>query len=257
MPFRTLLLPFLVLALPLSAQLQNWNPEPYHVDSSLVFRDDLDYYLNSYNEAEIKRMRKQVSIWRMNFDKVMRATIADLRTYSEGGGMAPVMHDFELADARDGHHYKLSAGHGRIRAFMFGSITNPPARFQLPLWDRLVKKYAGMGVDLFVVYGKELHPGDRVSFKDYPDPKSEYEKQAYAKEFAQLTTMPVLVDGLDDAVLNAYGRVPNGAFVFDADDKLIFRGTWADSRKIETIIDALLKFYKEGRPKAAPKVMQD
>lgn len=257
MRMRALSLSLFLAGLRLCAQLQNWNPEPYHSDSTLVFRDDLDYYLNSYNESEIKSMRKQVSIWRMNFDKLMRATIDDLRNYSEGGGMQPVMHDFDLADARDGHRYKLSNGRGRIRAFMFGSITNPPARFQLPLWDKLAEKYAGKKVDLFVVYGKELHPGDRVSFKDHPNPKSEYEKQAYAKEFAQLTKLPVLVDGLDDAVLNAYGRVPNGAYVFDADDRLIFRGTWADSRKIETIVDALLTFYAGGRPKAQPKVMQD
>ena len=257
MSFRPLLLPFIVWALPLCAQLQNWNPEPYHVDSSLVFRDDLDYYLNSYNEAEIKTMRKQVSIWRMNFDKLMKATITDLRTYSEGGGMAPVMHDFDLADAHDGHHYKLSAGHGRIRAFMFGSITNPPARFQLPLWDRLVKKYAGANVDLFVVYGKELHPKDKPNFKDYPDPKSEYEKRRYARDLAAMTKLPVLVDGLNDAVLDTYGRVPNGVYVFDKDDNLVFRGTWADSRKIEHIIDTLLKWYADGRPKAKPRVMPE
>ncbi len=239
------------------AQLQNWNPEPYHTDSALIFHDDLDYYLNSYSKPEIKSMRKQVNILRMNFNAVMKATITDLRAYSEGGGMDPRMHDFELTDARDGKRYKISEGHGRIRAFMFGSITNPPARFQLPLWDKLAEKYATQHVDLFVIYGKELHPGDRKTFKLYPDPKSEYEKRAYAQEFAQMTKMPVLVDGLDDATLNAYGRVPNGAYVFDEDGNLVFRGTWADSRKIEHIIDTLLKWYEAGKPKAAPTKAMD
>ncbi|MBK7112940.1 MAG: hypothetical protein IPH60_10920 [Flavobacteriales bacterium] len=45
----------------------------------------MDYYLNAYSKADIKKMRKQVNIWHMNFDKLMRATIRDLRTYSEGG----------------------------------------------------------------------------------------------------------------------------------------------------------------------------
>lgn len=257
-PMRLLvLLSILLASLRAMGQIQNWNPEPYHTDSALIFRDDLDYYLNSYSKEEIQAMRKQVNIWRMNFDKVIKATIADLRTYSEGGGMQPGFHDFDLADARDGHRYKLSEGKGRIRAFMFGSITNPPARFQLPLWDRLQEKYAGRNVDLFTIYGKELHPGDKKRFKDYPDPKSEYEKQAYAKEFAQLSKLPVLVDGLDNAVLNAYGKVPNGAYVFDADGNLIFRGTWADSRKIEHIIDSVLKWYAEGRPKSKARVMPE
>ena len=238
------------------AQLQNWNPEPYYTDSALVFRDDLDYYLNSYSEQEIKGMRKLVSVWRMNFDKVIKATISDLRTYSEGGGMEPRTHDFQLTDARDAKPYSLSANTGRIRAFMFGSITNPPARYQLPLWDRLLEKYAGQPVDLFVIYGKELHPGDKKTYKLYPAPKSEYEKRAYAQEFAQLTKLPVLVDGLDDATLNAYGKVPNGAYVVDKDGALIFRGTWADSRKIEHIIDSLLQWYAAGKPKKAPAKAQ-
>jgi len=232
-----------------SAQIQNWNPEPYRTDSALVFRDDLDYYLNSYSKEEIHSMRRQVNIWRMNFDKVIKATIADLRTYSEGGGMDPRTHDFELPEVRTGDRYRLSGSQGRIRAFMFGSITNPPARFQLPLWDRLLEKYTGQDVDLFTIYGKELHPKDRPSFKAYPAPKSEYEKRRYARDLAAMTKIPVLVDGLDDAVLNAYGRVPNGVYVFDKDNNLVFRGTWADSRKIEHILGTLLQWYADGKPK--------
>lgn len=232
------------------AQLQNWNTEPYHTDSALIFHDDLDFYLNSYSQKDIRAMRKQVSMMRMAFNKVMRATIDEIRAYSEGNNFDGRVHDFELTEARNGGSYKLSAHKGRIRAFMFVSITNPPARYQVKYWDRLVDKYAKENVDLFVIYGKELHPGDSKSFKLYPAPKSEYEKRAYAQEFAQLTKMPVLVDGLDDAVLNAYGRVPNGAYVIDADNNLIFRGTWADNRKIEHIIDTVLKWNADGRPKA-------
>ena len=248
---RHLLLPALLSATGLSAQLQNWDPEPYRTDSAIVFRDDLDYYLNSYNEADIKQMRRQVSIWRMNWDKVMKATIADIRAYSEGNGMEPRTHGFTLKEAREGGSHTLAAGPGKVRAFMFGSITNPPSRMQLPQWDRLRAKYDTALVDLFVVYGKELHPGDQRTFKAYPQPKSEYEKLAYAQEFAQLTKLPVLVDGLDDNVLEQYGKVPNGAYVIDADGRLIFRGTWADSRKVEHIIDTLLAWYAAGRP--APK----
>lgn len=247
---RPLLL--LIAALPglrAGAQLQNWNPEPYVTDSALIFRDDLDYYLNSYSQDEIRTMRKQVNIWRMNFDKTIRATIDDLRAYSEGNNFTPRFHDFTLPTAADSSiTYRLGARKGRIRAFMFASITNPPARFQLPLWDRLLDNYTGKDVDLFVVYGKELHPKDRPSYKNYPEPKSEYEKRRYARDLAALTKLPVLVDGLDDAVLNAYGRVPNGVYVLDKDDNLVFRGTWADSRKVEHIISTLLQWYGNDRP---------
>ena len=54
-------------------------------------------------------------------------------------------------------------------------------------------------------------------------------------------------------MLEAYGRVPNGAYVIDADGKLIFRGTWADSRKVEQILDTVLKWYADGKPKLKKK----
>ncbi|MEO8588052.1 MAG: deiodinase-like protein [Flavobacteriales bacterium] len=245
-PLLALLLCF---SLAGKAQLNNWDPSWYVTDSALVFHDDLDYYLNAYSTAEIKTMRKQVNIWRMNFDKLMRQTIRELRTYSEGGGMVPRTHDFTLPTAQEAGSYSLGANNGKIRAFMFGSISNPPARVQMERWSRLVEKYAKEDVQLFVIYGQELHPGDKKKFKYYPLPKSEYEKAAYAKEFAQLGKVPVLIDGLNDDVFTAYGRAPNGAYLVDKDGNLIFRGTWADARKIEHMIDTLLKWYKAGKPK--------
>lgn len=231
------------------AQLNNWDPSWYTTDSALIFHDDLDYYLNAYSKPEIKAMRKQVNIWRMNFDKLMRQTIRELRAYSEGHGMEPVTHPFDLPIAQQAGRYSLKANQGKIRAFMFGSISNPPARVQMERWSRLVDKYKDQDVQLFVIYGRELHPGDGKSFKLYPQPKSEYEKAAYAKEFAQLGKMPVLVDGLDDAVYSAYGKAPNGAYLIDKDGNLVFRSTWADARKMEHMIDTLLKWYKAGKPK--------
>ena len=244
----TLLLTFLALV-PGRAQLNNWDPTWDVTDSALVFHDDLDYYLNAYSVKDIKAMRKQVNIWRMNWDKLMKRTIREIRTYSEGGGMEPRTHDFTLPVAGREEQYTLSARDGRIRAFMFGSITNPPARLQLERWSRLAAKYAKEEVDLFVIYGRELHPSDRKRFKVYPMPTTDAEKMAYAEQFAALGKLPVLVDSLDDRVFTTYGRAPNGAFIVDKDGALVFRATWADDRKVEHIVDTLLKWYKAEKPK--------
>ncbi len=120
---------------------------------------------------------------------------------------------------------------------------------QMERWQRLVKKYAGKDVQLFVIYGDELHPGDRKEFKAYPKPKSEYEKMAYAQEFAQLGSLPVLVDGLNNATYDAYGKAPNGAYLVDKDGNLVFRRHLGRCRKMEHMIDTLLKWYKAGKPK--------
>lgn len=249
-----LLLPFLLLlALPTSAQVQDWDPEPFAANGGIRFNDDLDFFLNSYSKDEIKSMRKEVNLWRMNFDKMIRATIKDIQAYSEGGNMAPGKHDFTLPDLRTGKPYHLAAHQGKLRAFMFGSISNPPARAQLPYWHALLAKYDTSKVELFVIYGKELHPGDKKNFSKYPVPASMEQKMGYAKDLAQLTHLPVLVDGLDNKVLNEYGRVPNGAYVLDGEGRLIFRSTWADSRKIEQILDTVLKWEADGRPKLKAK----
>jgi hypothetical protein len=242
-------LSLLIATLPGRAQLNNWDPSWYTTDSTLVFHDDLDYYLNAYSRDEIRAMRGTVSTWRMNFDKLMRQTYRELRTYSEGGGMEPVTHDFELPYAQQEGRYRLRDRNGRIRAFMFGSISNPPSRIQLERWSALGRKYAREEVDIFVIYGRELHPGDGRSRKRHPLPTSETEKQAYAREYAALGTLPVLVDGLNDAVYAAYGKAPNGAYLVDSDGNLVFRATWADARKMEHMIDTLLRWYKAGRPR--------
>ncbi|MBK7270097.1 MAG: hypothetical protein IPI07_11490 [Flavobacteriales bacterium] len=172
---QALILTIALFATSARAQIvTNWDPKPFVTDSALVFHDDLDFYLNSYSKQEIKAMRRMVSIWRMNFDKVIRATINDIRTHSEGSGVATRTKDFELPIAQTGKTYRLSDDAGKVRVFMFGSITNPPAR---------------------------------------------------------------------------YGRAPNAAYVVDKDGTLIFRGTWADSRKIEHILTTLMRWYAEGKPK--------
>jgi hypothetical protein len=219
-----------------------WNPEPFETDSALIFHDDLDFYLNGYTRLELRMMRSQVNLIKMSFNKVMKKQVEDVRAFSEGRTNATKTQHFSLKTT-DGRRINTNDGSGKIRAFMFGSITNPPAIAQMPLWSEVAEKFDTSKVELFVVYARELHPGDR-KFKDYSWPKSETEKWAYAEEFAELGSIPVAVDGLDNAILDKYGRVPNSAFVIDQNGVLVFRATWADSRKIETVVSKLLEWEK-------------
>ncbi|MBP8823186.1 MAG: hypothetical protein KBH07_06050 [Flavobacteriales bacterium] len=250
---RTWLILLALLARPVTAQVQNWNAEPYMADGSIRFHDDLDFFLNGYTKDELRTMRREVQVWRMNFDQMMRATIKDIQLYSEGGNMVPRTHDFTLPEVRTHRPYELAAHKGKLRVFMFASISNPPARAQLPFWGKLLAKYDTSQVEFFVIYGRELHPGDKKQYGKYPLPATMAEKLGYAQALAQLTELPVLVDGLDDKTFTDYGRVPNGAYVIDRAGRLIFRGTWADSRKIEHIVDSVLKWEAEGKPQLKPQ----
>lgn len=239
---RFCLLLLLLLLHSFSTAQSGWNPVPHKSDEGLTFRDDLDFYLNGYSKKEIKQMRHQVNIWKMNWDKMLRQAISDVRAYSEGNLNDGRTRAFTLTDT-DGKQRTMTEDTGKVRAFMFASITNPPSRLQIPRWNKLMEKYDSTQVELFIVYGRELHPGDN-KFRDYPQPKTEGEKLAYAQQLAGTTDLPVLVDGLDDRVLNMYGQVPNACYVIDRNGRLVFRGTWADSRKVEMVVDQLLEYYK-------------
>ena len=239
---RIVLVIGLILSSLLSSAQSGWNPEPHKTDEGLTFRDDLDFYLNIYTKKEIKKMRQQVNVWKMSWDKMLRQAISDVRAYSEGNLNDGRTHPFTLNDT-EGKSHTLTTDSGKVRAFMFASITNPPSRMQIPRWDKLMEKYDTSQVEIFIVYGRELHPGDN-KFRDYPQPKTEAEKLAYAQQLAATTDIPVLVDGLDDKVLLQYGQVPNACYVIDRNGRMVFRGTWADSRKLEMVIDQLQEYYK-------------
>lgn len=241
-PRHLIIIPSLAFSLISGAQ-NTWNSEPYVTDSALIFHDDLDFYLNGYTRLELRMMRNQVNLMKMSFNKVMKEQVNDVRAFSEGRTNATETQHFSLKTTT-GDRINTKDGTGKIRAFMFGSITNPPAIAQMPLWSELAEKYDTSKVQLFVVYARELHPGDR-KFKDYKWPESETEKMAYAKEFAELGSIPVAVDGLNNRVLDMYGRVPNSAFVIDQNGVLVFRATWADSRKIEVVVDKLLEWDRD------------
>lgn len=226
----------------------SWDPTPYVTDSALIFKDDLDFYLNSYTKEEIKAMRKKVNLKKMTFNKMKRKEIADVRAYSEGRLNDGVFHDFELPLVNDGGKFNTQQHRGKILAFMFGSMTCPPTRYQLLVWDELRKKYSKEDVLLFVIYSRERHAGEK-GFRKYEYTRSNTEKKAMASKMAEITDLTIVVDDIDERVLDKYGAVPNSAYVIDKNGTMVFRQTWADSRKIEKVVDRLLRYYQEADAK--------
>ena len=49
-----------------------------------------------------------------------------------------------------------------------------------------------------------------------------------------------------DRVLELYDPVPSSAYVIDPGGPIVFRSTWADSRKVEQVLDQLLEFERCG-----------
>jgi peroxiredoxin len=153
--------------------------------------------------------------------------------------------DFELVRT-DGRKLRLSDLRGRITVFMFAAMTSPPARMQVPRLEALQRAYSGRDLQVFLVYSRERHAGE-TGFPSYVSPDHFEQKLAYARELDASTTLPVAVDGMEEAVLQQYGSVPNSAWVIDREGTIVFRSTWADSRKLTQVVERLLRFEERAR----------
>ena len=111
----------------------------------------------------------------------------------------------------------------------------------MPSIEELYGEYKSKGVEFFVVYSKEPHPGERA-FKQYKQHASYEHKAAYARELAQAFGMkvPVLVDGLDEATVKAFGGMPNMVFVIDLEGKIAYEASWTDRPRLDKVLDDLL-----------------
>jgi hypothetical protein len=83
---------------------------------------------------------------------------------------------------------------------------------------------------VFVVYVREAHPRDG----DRPDPESNVATPRTLEERArvaatcsvelELGDLPLLIDGLDDAVERAYAAWPDRLYLIDAEGNVAYRG---------------------------------
>lgn len=181
---------------------------------------------------------RKVSIWRMLSDPMHREEYPWFRRFRRLNDVGSPAPDFALHTV-DGDSIRLSDLRGRIAVFMFAAMTCPPARAQLPLWNQLHDEYGDRGVTVFVIYSRERHPGE-PGYREFRHTRTDAEKAANARLFAEMATMPVAVDGIDEEVLARYGKVPNAAFVVNREGVLVFKSTWADADAIRAGLDRLL-----------------
>lgn len=148
-----------------------------------------------------------------------------------------------------------SSGTGRPLVVALGSITSPAYRARIPEFARMLKTY-GTKADFLLIYTTEAHPsGSDSPFADRewvpeknrdekvtpPQPTTMAARQALAMETRSRfgETLPIAVDGLDNAAWKAFGARADAAFLIGADGKVAIAQERADPEALETALSKL------------------
>ena len=84
---------------------------------------------------------------------------------------------------------------------------------------------------------REPHPGENFTEHRSWDQKLQYAKACREQDGIETR---LLVDGLDGAMHQAYGEMPNMAFIIGKDGKVVYKSMWTDHADIEAMIQTLL-----------------
>lgn len=135
---------------------------------------------------------------------------------------------------------------GRVVVLVFGSYTSPIFRQRVAAMEKLAKDTTRTA-SFFVIYTREAHAHGEWEVERNKDeniqveqPRTDAERKEQAKQAVSTLkiTVPVLVDGMDDAVAKAYGLSPNGAVVIGRDGKIFARQKWFEPVALRQHIDA-------------------
>ena len=217
-----------------------WDQTPRQVDGRTIFEEHHSLHPGHYSFSEKLGIAKKIDVIKMvrMIAEQRKKGFPEMSTFQAQSPVGTLAPDFEL-ETTDGESIRLSDKRGRIAVFMFVAMTCPPARTQVDLWTTLNEQFDPEQVDMFFVYSRERHPGER-GYPSFKQTSTTQERVAYARLLSDITDVPILVDPIDERTLKDYGIVPNGAFVVDQNGYIVFKSQWADVHKIKQVIGQLL-----------------
>jgi hypothetical protein len=121
---------------------------------------------------------------------------------------------------------------------MMGSITSPTCVFNVPVMNQLCVEFNPRGVDLYLVYTREAHPGER-----YPRHTSLEQKFSHARDLRRLENIafPIIVDSLDGTIHRSYGLWPVALFVIRRDGRLVYQSNIAYPHDLRQFLEELIR----------------
>lgn len=134
----------------------------------------------------------------------------------------------------DGTPVRLSALLDKPLVLETGSLT-------CPMYAKCVEPMQGLTSDhpelnFSVLYVREAHPGERHSAHAEIQEKLDNAQQtqnAYGEQ------RQIVVDSLDGDLHLALGGLPNMLYILDVDRTILFRTTWNNTTRIESVLEAV------------------
>jgi thiol-disulfide isomerase/thioredoxin len=156
----------------------------------------------------------------------------EIGSASEGPKLGEPAPDFTLKTADGGKEISLHGFRGdKPLVLMFGNFTCGPFRSQVPPMEELKSRY-GDKVAFLGVYVREAHPtgGWRMESNDksgivVDQPQTDEERTKVASQCTTKLKMriPLVVDGMDDRVGNAYSGMPARLYLIGRDGRVLYK----------------------------------
>ena len=104
----------------------------------------------------------------------------------------------------------------------------------MPFFEELARKYADRDLQVFNIYVREPHAGER-GFSGYRDHESYGHKVGYAQELAREKNLKstILVDGMDQKVHATLGDLPNILYLIGKDGRVAYKASWSDAEFVD------------------------
>lgn len=159
----------------------------------------------------------------------------------EPGEPAP---DFELRTL-DGEELSLSDLRGKPVVVEFGSYTCPIFRDNASEMRSLARRYRDQA-HFLLVYGYEAHPDDGWQVKSnrdqgiiYDQHRTMDERRAAARDGVEALDIEstVVLDGMDNAVTDAWSGHPNVGYVIDAEGRIATRMGIIDPVEVQSLLE--------------------
>ena len=111
-----------------------------------------------------------------------------------------------------------------------------PCTAGVPAMGELYDEFHDKDTEIVMVYCREAHPGGR-----FPQCATYEERLAHAREFRQRhgAKYTIVVNPIDNSIQEAYGSLPNMAYVIDKRGLIAYRANWVRPTEIADVLRGL------------------